>query len=282
MKKKVLLPTDFSRNAWNAISYAVDLFKNQECEFYILNVFNAPGYALDSMMVPEPNEKQYEEVKEKSEQGLRKTLERLSFRDESPIHKFFMISQFNNLLEAIKEVIDKKDIQIVVMGTKGATDANNLIYGSNTVLAMEKIRNCPILAIPKEVVYKEPKEIVFPTNFKTSFKHRELQYLIEIAKISNAAIRILYISKSDELTAEQENNKVLLEENFDGLTYSFHTLHNVDVNGGLSAFVESRDSDMITFINRKHSFFGSIFSRPMVKDLGYHAKVPVLTLHDIN
>lgn len=282
MKKKILLPTDFSRNAWNAISYAIELFKNQECDFYILNVFNATGYALESMMIPEPGERLYEEAKEKSEQGLGKILERLKFRDESPLHKFFMISQFNSLLEGIKDIIEKKDIQMVVMGTKGATDASHVVYGSNTVLVMEKIRNCPVLAIPKETTYKEPKEIVFPTDYKTHFKHKELRYLTEIAKISNAAIRVLYISDSDTLTEEQENNKHLLEENFEGLEYSFHTLHNVDVKGGLSSFVESRGSDMITFINRKHSFFGSIFSRPMVKDLGYHSRVPVLALHDVN
>lgn len=282
MKKKILLPTDFSKNAWNAISYAIELFKHQECDFYILNVFNTTGYALESMMIPEPGEKMYEEAKEKSEQGLKKVLERLKFRDESPLHKFYMISQFNSLIDGIKDIVRKKDIQMVVMGTKGATDASRVIYGSNTVLVMEKIRNCPVLAIPKETIYQDPKEIVFPTDFKTPVKQRELQYLTEVASISNAAIRVLHIAESDKLTEEQENNKELLKENFEGLEFTFHTLHNVDVKGGLSVFVESRGSDMITFMNRKHSFFGSIFSRPMVKDLGYHSRVPVLALHDMS
>ncbi|MCK8520950.1 universal stress protein [Aquimarina sp. D1M17] len=280
MKKKILLPTDFSKNAWNAIVYAIELYKNEACDFYVLNTFSTTGYALESMMVPEPGERLYEEAKEKSEIGLAKTLERLTFRDDNPDHKFFIVSQFNSLLDGIKDLIDKKDIELVVMGTKGDTDAATIVYGSNTVLIMEKVRNCPVLAIPNEASFQEPKEIVFPTDFKTSFKRRELQYLIEIAKINNAAIRILHISESDELTEEQQGNKQLLEENFENLEYSFHTLHNVDVRSGLSAFVESRESDMITFVNRKHSFFGSMFSKPMVKNLGYHSKVPVLALHD--
>lgn len=281
MKKKILLPTDFSKNAWNAITYALELYKNETCDFYVLNVFNAAGYALESMMVPEPGERLYDEAKMKSEQGLSKTLERLSFRDEYPNHKFFMLSQFNNMLGAIKDTVEKLDIEMIVMGTKGTTNANDLIYGSNTVLVMEKLRNCPVMAIPAEANYKEPKEIVFPTDYKTNFKRRELQYLIEIAKITNAAIRILHVSNDDHLNEEQENNKNLLIEYFDGLVFTFHTLHNVDVKGGLSSFVESRESDMVTFINRKHSFFGSIFSKPMVKSLGHHSKVPVLALHDL-
>ncbi|MBG6131837.1 nucleotide-binding universal stress UspA family protein [Aquimarina sp. EL_43] len=281
MKKKILLPTDFSKNAWNAILYAIELYKNETCDFYVLNVFNATGYALESMMIPEPGERFYEEAKEKSEKGLSKIEERLSFRDDNPNHKFFMISQFNNVLSAIKDTVEKKDIEMIVMGTKGTTNAGDLIYGSNTVLVMEKVRNCPVMAIPENTNYKEPKEIVFPTDYRTQIKRRELQYLIEIARITNAEIRILHVTNDDDLDEEQENNKRLLVEYLDGIKYTFHTLHNIDVKGGLSSFVESRESDMITFINRKHSFFGSIFSRPMVKNLGQHSQVPVLALHDL-
>ncbi|WP_103864150.1 universal stress protein [Aquimarina sp. I32.4] len=281
MKKKILLPTDFSKNAWNAITYALELYKNESCDFYILNTFNVTGYALESMAVPEPGEKFYEEAKEKSEQGLGKILERLSFRDDYANHKFYMVSQFNDILDAIKDIVEKQDIEMIIMGTKGTTNAREVIYGSNTVLVMEKSRGCPVMAIPSESSYDTLQEIVFPTDFKMNFKRRELQSLIEVVKRSNATVCVVYISNGDSLTEEQENNKKLLEESFEGLKISFHTLHNIDVKSGVRCFVESRDSDMITFFNRKHSFFGSIFSRPMVKDLGHNSTVPVLALHDL-
>ncbi len=281
MKKKILLPTDFSKNAWNAIQYAIELYKNETCDFYILNAFNASGYALESMMVPEPGEKFYEEAKEKSEQGLSKILQRLSFRDDNSNHKFFMVSQFNNLLDAIKDIVDKEDIQMIIMGTKGKTGARDVVFGSNTVMIMEKSRTCPVMAIPEEANYKDLKEIVFPTDYKMNFKRRELQDIVEAAKMSKAAIRILYASNGDPLTEEQENNKKLLNEIFEGLSYTFHVLTNVDPQSAVRCFVESRESDMIAFFNRKHSFFGSVFSRPMVKSLGRYSKVPVLALHDL-
>ncbi len=281
MKKKILLPTDFSNNAWNAIQYAIEFYKNEACDFYVLNVFNATGYALESIMVPEPGERLYDEAKEKSEQGLGKLLERLTFRDEYPDHKFFMISQFNNLLDAIKDVVDKQDIEMIIMGTKGTTDGSDVIFGSNTITVMEKSRNCPVMAIPEEASYKDLEELVFPTDYKMNFKRRELQDIIDIARMSNTSIRVLYASDGNVLNKEQENNKKLLEEYFDELTYTFHTLHNLDAPSAVRCFVESRESDMITFFNRKHSFFGSIFSRPMVKSLGRYAKVPTLALHDL-
>ncbi|WP_299605971.1 universal stress protein [uncultured Aquimarina sp.] len=281
MKKKILLPTDFSKNAWTAICYAIELYKSDECEFYLLNTFDVSGYALESMMVPEPGEKLYDAAKEKSEKGLGKTLERLAFRDEYPGHKFFAISQMNSLLEAIKDIVDKKDIEMIIMGTKGTGNQRDVIFGSNAISVMEKVRNCPVMMVPEETLYRKPREIVFPTDYKTHFKRRELQYLVEIAQRNNAAIRVLYITQDDTLSEEQKNNQDLLKEYFEEVPYTFHTLHNVDVAGGLSCFVESRDSDMITFVNHKHSFFGSVFSRPLVKNLGHHATVPVLALHDL-
>ncbi len=281
MKKKILLPTDFSRNSWNAMQYAIELYKNEACDFYVLNAFNATGYALESMMVPEPGEKLYDEAKQKSEKGLGKIMERLSFRDQYPNHKFFMVSQFNSLLEAIKELVDKEDIQMIIMGTKGTTASRDVIFGSNAVSVMEKSRSCPVMAIPEEANYKDLKEIVFPTDYRMNFKRRELQDIMDAAELSNAAIRILYASNGDPLDNDQENNKKLLDESFEGLPHTFHTLSNVDPKSAVRCFVESRESDMIAFFNRKHSFFGSIFSRPMVKSLGRYAKVPVLALHDL-
>ncbi|TSE06525.1 universal stress protein [Aquimarina algiphila] len=281
MKKKILLPTDFSKNAWNAIVYALELYKNEACDFYVLNAFNATGYALESMMVPEPGEKLYDEARDKSEKGLSKILERLSFRDDYPNHKFFMVSQFNGILDAIKDIVEKQDIEMIIMGTKGTTNASEVIYGSNTVLVMEKSRNCPVMAIPDEADYRALKEIVFPTDYKMNYKRRELQTLIDVVQMSNAELRILHISHGEDLTEDQKSNKRLLKEYFENLKHNFHTLHSIDVKSGVRCFVESRESDMVIFFNRKHSFFGSIFSRPMVKDLSHHSKVPVLALHDL-
>ncbi len=279
MDKRILVPTDFSKNALNAIRYALDLYAKLDCEFYFLNVFRLDSYTTSTLILPEPGSAAYEAAKAESKKGFVKLLDMLELHPDNPKHSYYTISSFNFLSEALKQTIAEKDIDLLVMGTQGATGTKGVIFGSNTVLAMEKIRECPVLAVPEDVRFSAPSEIVFPTDFKLAFKRKELSYLIEIAKMHEAAIRILYVSKKDALTELQENNKHLLANILEPVDHSFHTLSKKDVSDGIMTFVESRDSDMIAFINHKHFFFGSVFSKPLVKEIGYDATVPILALH---
>ena len=281
MKKRILLPTDFSKNAWNAINYASELYKTESVDFFLLNAFKLVSYDIESIFVAKPGDKEYDAALEQSEKDLRKILKMIELKTPNPNHNYFSMSIFDTPIEAIKEAVELKDIDLVVMGSKGETDAKSVIYGSSTLEAMEKVRNCPVLAIPNMASYKEPKEIVFPTSFKTHFKRRELKHLYEIAKITNSAVKILHINTEKQLTDLQKKNKDLLEEFLDGIEYSFKWLDNVSVNEGLEEFVRRRGSDIIVFINKKHTFFDTIFSRPLVKDLGANSKIPVLVLHDL-
>ncbi len=282
MDKRVLLPTDFSKNALNAIRYALELYANQTCDFYFLNAYQVSGYSIDNLSVPEPGEIAYEAAKKKSEEGFIKLMDILELHNNNPKHVYHTISTFNSLLYGIKDVIAKKDIDIVVMGTKGMTGAESVIFGTNAVEIMEKVTECPVMAIPENVRFSKPKEIVFPTDYKTTFKRKELNYLLEIALHHKAAICVLHIIKEVDLSRTQKANKELLEAILEGTEHSYHNLSDLKVQSGISAFIESRDSDMIAFVNKKHTLFGSLFSRPLVKEMGYHSKIPVLTLHDIS
>ncbi len=282
MKRKILLPTDFSKNAWHAITYALELYKNDQCEFYILNVFTATNNIVESLINMEPGSEMYETAKLDSENGLAKVLDMIAFRDhKNPKHHFKTISTFNSIVEAIKNLVEEKDIEMIVMGTKGITGSRRKLLGTVAIDIMEKIRNCPVIVVPEIAQLELPKEIVFPTGYKTPFKRRELNHLIELAKKCDASIKVLHISKEKTLNKKQYNNKQLLEEYFENVSYSFHTLSHMDIPTGINCFVESRESDMVAFINKKHLFFGSMLTHPLVKVIGYNSKVPLLVMHDI-
>jgi len=278
--KKILLPTDFSKNALNAARYALDLYKEEHCFFYIFHVFHAVGYSLDSMlMVPEPGELTYEAAREQSEEGLERFLGMLKVHAENPGHQFETISTYNSLVEGVKNQIAQKDIDLVIMGTRGATDTERVLFGTNAVHVMEDIRDCPVLVIPSGYRFQPPQEIVFPTDFKISYKSRELKYLLEFAAAHQANVQVLYIDKNSGLSREQKDRMKLLEEILQETSHEYHTLQASKVARGIGAFVSERRCDMIVFMNPKHSFLEKLLSRPLVKELGYHYQIPILELN---
>ncbi|WP_350285331.1 universal stress protein [uncultured Croceitalea sp.] len=282
MHKRVLLPTDYSKNALNAIRYAQGLYADIDCDFYILNAYQASGYTLESMMVPEPGEHFYEATKNTSEEEMKKLMELIKIHPENPKHRFYSSCTFNSLIEAVRTMIAKKDIDIIVMGTKGVTASKSRIFGTNTVSIMEKIKVCPVIAVPQGYFYRKPKEIVFPTDYKTAFKKRELKHLKEVSKLHDARIHVVHIDKNKDgkLNSTEKTNKYLLQDILDGSDYECHLLPAINISKGINVFIESKNCDMIAFMNRKHLFFGSILSNPLVKEIGYDPKIPILELND--
>jgi nucleotide-binding universal stress UspA family protein len=279
MKKKILLPTDFSKNAYNAINYAIELYKEESCEFFILHSYYLPGYEKSNLLSLEPTDKKLNEVKLRAEENMEQ-LKSLVHSNKND-HSFCFLNEFGSLNEVLKKLVEKEDIKLIIMGTHGETDNENIILGRNAVNVMEKVRNCPVLTIPNNIVFKKPNEIVFPTSYKTHYKESELTTLIEISKLTKAPIRILHIQSDKKLNKKQEEKKELLNQILKDTSFTHHILFNLNLQKGVQCFTQSRESEMIAFINKKHHFFESIFSDPMVKVLGNNAHFPVLALHDL-
>lgn len=280
--KNILLPTDFSKNAWNALAYALTLFKNTPCTFYILNAFEVNTYTSERIVKLKSGGKAFDAAKEESEQGLARFLKGIRFRTENSRHQFQTISTSDDLLDAVQDCIDKKGVDLIIMGKNGQ-DKSPKIYGSHTTEVMEQIQNCPVLVIPENSILMENsiKEIVFTTNFQYSFKQKELSALIDLSNRFKAAIRILFIEEDKkEFTKEQVTNKENLKNYLSEQNISFHTLTKVTVPAGIHSFIESRDSNLLALYKRKKGFFSKLFSPSFVENSDFDPRVPVLILKE--
>lgn len=280
MGKKILLTTDFSKNSWNAIQYAMKLFADHACDFYIMNTFTKESYGLESLNRLDPDEAFNKLTENRSKKELGEILMRLMFENKNPIHNFHVLTRSEQFLDAVKNVVEELKIDTVVMGAKGITGDRQGKYGKNTLAVIETIRQCPVFIIPKNARFEPPEEIVLATNFKTDFNSSEVEYLANIAKISNASVEILSLVDNSDLSPKQKRNKMRLRKHLNGINYRFNVLHNVDMGAALSCFVEIRQSNMISYIDKKPSFWERMgFGKPELGKLGYYENVPVLALH---
>ncbi|MDO9261030.1 MAG: universal stress protein [Flavobacteriaceae bacterium] len=280
--KNILLPTDFSENAWNAIQYAMELFKEEPCNFYVFNSYRLPAYTTDDFMVSSTNEGIEESLNKASIENLDKVIQKINERKKNPKHTFRKISAYNFFLDALKEAVTKNDIELIVMGTKGATGAKEIFIGTNTGDVISKV-TVPLIVVPENMIYKSPKEIAFPTDHQVYYKRKALKTLLNIAELHQSTIRIVHVKMDKtELTVDQQTNKNFLFECLEKINHSYHTLHNLLIEDALNCFTQSRDIDMIAMVPKNLNFFQKIFFKQKVEEISYHTKVPLLVLHKLN
>lgn len=277
--KNILLPTDFSENAWNAIIYAITLYKDEACNFYFLHAYDVNDYHDSSKLTPIPAKEALKKALDLANHDLQRLMEILKITYHNPLHVFHSLAENKSLIAAITSEINSKEYECIVIGTQGSTGAYKTLYGSNTIAIMEQIKNCPILAIPSHVAFSGLSEIVLVNGYKNSQKKNDLKYLIKLANETNASIRMLYIDEGSGLSENQKKNKSLLDAHLENVPHSFHSLAHVSVPVGIYCFTESRGSDMIAFINKKHSFFENLLFTHLYRDVGKYALIPVLVLH---
>ncbi len=276
--KTILLPTDFSNNALNAAVYAINLYKEEHCKFIFLNAYDVQGYFYNSMLMPVPGEHTLEEAKKDSGDKLQKLVNDLEIDFSNPKHNFSTVSQNEHLVNAINLQIESSPVEVIIIGTQGSTASLDVAYGRNTMNIMEEVRNCPILAIPSHVKYKGIKEVVLPTSYKMDFRPQDFIFIKRFLARNNASLRILHIEESQTLSEEQQLKRNSLETILQNIPHSFHHLAHVSIPVGIYCFTESRGSDMIAFLNKRHSFFENLLFEPLYKNLGNYSQIPVLVV----
>lgn len=275
--KNILLPTDFSENSWNAIKYAMQLFKNETCKFYLLNTYTPAIYHVEYVLVQPAQFGMYDAVRENALRDLDEFKTRIEKEFNNPIHTIETIAVFNTLIPEIKEQVEKKNIDYIVMGTKGATGAKEILFGSNTVHVFKNIK-CPVMAIPSNFTFEKPHEVLFPTDYEISYKPHHLKPIIDIISLHSTRLNILHVSYGYDLSEQQEVNKKILENYFKKVAHLFHDVSNQTVEEGITNFQLKARINLLVMINNKHSFFENLFFKSTINQIGFHLNVPLLVI----
>ena len=276
--KSILLPTDFSDNSWNAIKYAVQLYKNENCVFHLYNAYTPVIYNVEYLLIAPAQFGLGDSVRHTSQQSLERMVSRITEEfGDIPNHKYETVARFDTLVSGIKEIIEERNIELVVMGTKGATGAKEILFGSNTVQVFKNIK-CPILAIPSDYKYESPTEILFPTDLEVNYINTDINIIKELSLLHYSRIHILHVSSGIDLSEKQKMGQEQIERLFKETTYLFHNIENADIPDAIAEFQIKRKIDFLTMINNKHSIFENLFFKNTINQIGFHLEIPFLVI----
>lgn len=277
--KHILLPTDFSENALNSIFTAVKLYTDFKCTFYVMHAYEPKVENISGFKSSTRAGQTYQSLAEQSKKELAKTVSYITSDNEQ--HSFKTLSMVGGLIEAIKEAIPKYDIDIIVMGTKGATGAKAVFMGSNTARVLKAIKNCTVIAVPKAYDLKSLKSVVFPTEYARFFPKRILEPFLELINTWKSEVKIFHVAQEFKLSDEQQANKQILKKRFEACRYSFFKVNiKTTVSKAIRNFSEEQNADLIVLTNYKHSFFEQLTQEPIVKKVGFKSVVPLMVLPD--
>jgi len=279
--RKILIPTDFSENALNALKYAVEVFKYERCDFFIIHAYADEVYDKNAYMTRALFEEIKELLKRDSDRELLKIKEILKDISPNPKHSYNTESVFDNLIDGCNSIVDNENIDMIVMGTKGKTEDRKLTFGSNTLQVLKYVK-CPVLAIPNESEYIQPKKIVFTTNYLLPYKRRELKLLNTMARSFRSELHCLYISDFEKLSIRQEDNKAFLEEALKDTLLTFHRQPRTDLTNSINEYIENHKIDLLVMVNSRHSYLEGVLYQSVIDRIGLHIKIPFLVMQNFS
>ncbi|WP_250435973.1 universal stress protein [Hanstruepera flava] len=274
--KTILLPTDFSENAWSAIQYALQLFKNNDCKFYIMHVFEPQASAPSTGITSKRAYQAIHESRAKSSQeGLDKVLQQVQEYSNNPKHTFETKLAYGSLISSVQGFAEENDVELVVVGNKGASAIQKATFGSNAAQLILKL-TCPIIAVP-ETANANISEIGFATDYSIDDYGNGLNLLKEITVSNQAKLAVVnVVNKGTGTIPNLKAKQAILEKALEPIDIDYYTLTDVPVEQGIHVFAESRKLDMLVLITKKRSFFEKLTTRSHSKAISHNLDVPLI------
>lgn len=276
--KNILLPTDFSDNAYNAVTYAVQMFQQEKCVFHLLHCYTPVYYDTDFIQYSPASTLSLNDVHRKSSKKELGKI-RMRIRNEFPneLHNFRLITSFKPLRKELRNQAKILQPDAIIMGTQGATGAKQILFGSHTVHAIKRT-SFPLIAIPSGYKFIPPKNILLPSDFEINYTRHHLRLLLFLVKNFNSEIHILHVSFGSHFNEELENGKKLLTRLLGKVPHKFCFIERSTVPEGISNFQKENSTELLAMISNKHTFLENLLFRPVTNEIGFQIKTPFLVI----
>ncbi|MEM8966976.1 MAG: universal stress protein [Bacteroidota bacterium] len=272
--KSILLATDFSDHADNALAYALKLAEHLESKLYILHVCRIPSAANSAYPAGYYDAVNMDEIQREADQSMNQLKQ--DFLSSTAV-EYQCVTRPGQPPETIREVAQELAVDLIVMGTRWATGLSEWL-GSVTTDVVEKC-DYPILAIPSNVEFEPPRKFLLTTNLTKMSSLTALDKIKQLVHRFNAKLDVLYIRPhKKELTTEQLHFQNALENYFADTPHHLHTLVCDDVNEGIHRYLAQHEMDVLTMIPQQRNFIEQLFQASKTRHMLFHTRIPLLAI----
>ena len=272
--KNILVPTDFSEQAENALKVAAQFAKTYNADIYLLHMLELPMQLIDptsnnnSQNLPESlflmklAHKRFEEVLASD------YLEGVTVHETVHFHEAF---------DGIMEVSKEHDCDLIIMGSHGATGFKEMFIGSNTEKVV-RYSEIPVLVIKQEIPNFRVDNFIFATDFSEETK-RPFNEAVKFANKIDANIHLVYINTANKFKTTEEAEKKMSNflEGMESKTFNLHIYNDRTIEEGILNYAQSIDAGLIGISTHGRKGLAHFFNGSLSEDIVNHAKRPVIT-----
>ena len=274
--KTIIVPTDFSPVAVNAMNYAADLALAVDASLILLHVFQMPvSYNNTDIPLPLMDIGELEQINKERIDELKAQLQHVT----SGKLNIAAEVKLGDLTDVLKELCATVHPFAVVMGTKGAGFVERLLVGSSTLSAIRHLSS-PVLVVPPGAVFREIRQIGFACDFKKVADSMPVAPIKEWVKAFNAALMVLSVDNKKSDVRDTAGQSVILHALLQDLNPRYSYIDHPDVESGLSTFAETNGLDLLIVIPRRHRLLDALFQKSHTRDLAFHSHIPILSVHE--
>lgn len=282
--KNILIPTDFSDAANNAFLYALNLANQFDSKLFVLYSYLSPVLSSTHAGQPEMLAEVYKQVELSKFDFLKKQaplLHELADKNGLDHSKIVFLFEEGTVLSSVKKAITNEEIELVVMGTYGASGFTQEILGTNTVSVIKNTK-IPVLAVPLQAVYKPISKIAFTTLFKDS-DLAALKEIVNIAQFFDAQVYCIHVLSDSSKPADVLLHSENWTKQFKGKKIDFVFLEKRDsVELTINEFIVENNIDLLAIVKRNRNFFDQLVSSSLSNKFAFHTSTPILVFHEEN
>jgi nucleotide-binding universal stress UspA family protein len=270
--KRILVPTDFSKNAEYALKVAAQIAKKNNSEILLVHMLELPHQGSDAVS-------QGREIPEVIffKNAVLQKLEDLMEQDYLSGIKVSEIVQFELAFDGIMKISKAHDVDLVVMGSHGASGFKEMFVGSN---AEKVVRNSeiPVLIIKEEDNDFSINNFVFATDFSDEIK-KPFQEVVNFANKFGAKLHLVIINTPNQFisTKTAEDKMASFVSNFKINDFQTHIYNETSVEKGILKFSNSVKADLIGMSTHGRKGLAHFFNGSLAEGIVNHATKPIIT-----
>ncbi len=282
--KKILVPTDFSANARKAMHFATRMVQaNKDAHITFFHVSNEPiPTAFSKKDYQASMQEQLNEDVKKLQDSVVEMYRNMLVKDDE-INETALV-KYGKFSEEIVTTVQELDIELVIMGTFGASGLKKVFVGSNTADVMEKVP-CSVLAIPDEYSNAPVTRIAYATDFMNV--EDGLEKIVSFAKYFNASIELFHIyavgkGQTDPTTFDRHGflNDLKQKFGYEHITLAFVKLNDSsdDLIDGIESYVAQKRPSIIAMATYEKMWYENIFKSSKTKQMIFQTTCPLLVI----